>query len=104
MKFAIVRVKLKGGSALESPHGFETEKVVSFAMFVPLRDHCTEGQGSESNVALIIWLTVPKGLTMRVPTSRSLLVEGLDWLSGRTVGAATWNSSSVYSMQSSKIE
>ena len=101
MRFAIVRVKLKGGSALESPHGFETEKVV---LFVPLRDHCTEGQGSESNVALIVLLTVPKGLTMRVPTSWSLLVEGLDWLSGRTVGAATWNSSSVYNMQSSKIE
>ena len=68
---------------------------MSFVMFVPLRDHCTEGQGSESNVALIIWLTVPKGLTMRVPTSRSLLVEGLDWLSGQTVGTATWNTSSA---------
>ena len=95
VRFAIVRVKLKCGSALEAAHGFETEKVVLLVMFVPLRDHCTEGQGSESNVAL---LTVPKGLTMRVPTSRSLLVEGLDWLSGQTVGAATWNSSSMYSM------
>ena len=86
VRFAIVRVKLKGGSALESAHGFETEKVVSFAMFVPLRYHCTEGQGSESNVALITLLT---GLTMRVPTNWLLLVEGLDWLSGRTVGACS---------------
>ena len=45
IRFAIVRVKLKGGSALELAHGFETEKVVPSVTFVPLRDHCTEGQG-----------------------------------------------------------
>ena len=50
-----------------------------------------KGQGSESNVAMIIWLIVPKGRMMSVPTSKSLVVEGLDWLSGRTV-ITTWNS------------
>ena len=39
MRFAIVSVKLKGCCALESAHGFETEKIVSFTMLVPLRDH-----------------------------------------------------------------
>ena len=62
-------------------------------MAVPFRDHCTKGQGSESNVAMIIWLMVPEGRTMIVPNSTSLAVEGLDWLSGRTVLISTWNSS-----------